>query len=217
MNGHRTSRPLSGFSLIEILVVITIIGILIAASGGAYMKWFRQAEEDKTRTFILELQSYAWSYNDRRGDYPPSLLKALGVATTGDEDNEGIEAFVQAIFHKDYDGPRPDTASDLINADDDEANKKITMFERPALFEFPDAWDNPLIYIRYSDYGKVFTYSIETEYGLESIEVRALKNPKTGTYYNFESFQIISVGEDGEFDSVDDVANFQRVDLDDDE
>jgi len=217
MNGYGINRPASGFSLIEILVVITIIGILIAASSGAYMKWLSQAEEDKTRTYILELQSYAWAYNDRRGDFPPTLLKALGIATTGDEDNEGIEAFVQAIFHKDYDGPRPDTASDLINKDDDEANKKITVFERPFLFEFSDAWDNPLIYIRYSDYGKVFTYSIQTEYGLDSIEVRALKNPKTGTYYNFESFQIISVGEDGEFDTEDDVTNFQRQDVDDDE
>lgn len=217
MNGYGINRPDSGFSLIEILVVITIIGILIAASGGAYMKWFSKAEEDKTRTNILELQSYAWSYNDRRGDYPPSQLKALGIATTGDEDNEGIEAFVQALFHKDYDGARPDTASDLINKDDDEANKKITVFERPSLFEFPDAWDNPLIYIRYSDYAKVFTYSVLTEYGLESIEVRALKNPKTGTYYNFESFQIFSVGKDGVFDTEDDVANFQRLGDNDDE
>lgn len=202
----------AGFSLIEILVVITIIGLLVAASGGAYSVWTAKAEVAKAKTIITELEEYAADYNDRRGDYPPSSLKDLGLATTGDEANEGIEAFVQALFSDRYDGHRPDSTGDLINADADEADKKRTVFQSAELLEFKDAWGQPLIYIRHSDYGKTFTYMINEE----SVRVRAIKNPQTRTYYKFESCQIMSAGPDLEWDTPDDVANFERA-LEDDE
>ncbi len=204
-------RGFRGFSLIEILVVITIIALLIAVSGGAYQMYVVRAEADKTMTYIIELESYAWDYNDRRGDFPPSSLKDLQVVSTGSEDNEGIEAFVLALFHKDYDGNRPTSRVDeLANTDDDAAIKNVTEFGRNRLFEFVDAWNNPLIYIRHSDFRRSFTYNVEGEYGWQSIEVFALKDPETDTYYNYESFQLMSVGPDGEFDTEDDVANFNR-------
>ena len=53
------SRLSKGFSLIEILVVITIIGLLIAISGGAYHKYIAQGERTKTRAMITELEEYA--------------------------------------------------------------------------------------------------------------------------------------------------------------
>lgn len=203
-------NPASGFSLIEILVVITIIGLLITVSTGAYQKFIDRADIAKTGTLIIELEEYGSDYNDRRGDYPPSLLKSLGLATTGDESNEGIEAFVQALYNKDYDGHRPDSTSELINLDEDEANKNKTNFPKAELLEFKDAWGNPIIYIRHTDYEKSFTYTMWGT-GTETAEVQALKNPQTGTYFNFESCQIISAGPDGEFDTDDDVANFKRV------
>ncbi|MBU0754129.1 MAG: type II secretion system GspH family protein [Planctomycetes bacterium] len=201
------NRDFPGFSLIEILVVITIIGLLIAISGGAYHKYLVQGERTKTRAQIAELEEYAADYNHRRGDYPPSSLSHLHLTTTGDQDNEGIEAFVQALYMPDYEGHRPDSTSDLINSDGDEADKSKTVFSKPDLLEFQDAWNQPLIYIRHSDYEKDFTYTIQGE----SILVKALKNPMTGTYYKFESCQILSVGPDGLFDTEDDVANFERV------
>ncbi len=207
-------RPVSGFTLIEILVVITIIGLLIAVSGGAYMKYTETAYSAKTRAFITELEGYADAYNDIKGDYPPSSLNSLNLVTTGDDSNEGIEAFVQAIYAADYSGHRPDSTSDLINTDEDDADKKRTVFGFPALLEFQDSWGNPLIYIQHTDYDKSFTYFIDGPYGLDTIEVSALKNPRTGTYYRFESCQIISLGPDGIFNTDDDECNFDRV-LDD--
>lgn len=208
-------RNTSGFSLVEILVVITIIGLLMAMSGGAYLIFFKEAESASTQAFITELGMYADGYNDVRGDYPPSRLKYLGLATTGDDANEGVEAFVQALYNKDYTGNRPDNTSEFINMDDDEANKNKTLWSKADLFEFQDAWGNPIIYIRHSDYKKKFTYTLEGETGVESFQVQALRNPKTGEYYKFESYQIISVGPDGEFDTGDDVCNFTRIDPDD--
>lgn len=199
-----------GFSLIEILVVITIIGLLIAISGGAYQKYIVQSEVASTRASIAELEEYASDYNDRKGDYPPSSLKDLGLASSGDTANEGIESFVQALFAKGYNGHRPDSTGDLINVDDDEANKNNTEFKEASLLEFMDSWGNPIIYIRHTDYDKNFVYVTD----LDSMDVRALKNPKTGTYYKFESCQIISMGPDGLFDTGDDVANFTRTEED---
>jgi prepilin-type N-terminal cleavage/methylation domain-containing protein len=206
------SQGVRGFSLIEILVVITIIGLLIAVSGGAYMKYTSYSQWVKTKALITELETYARDYNDRRGDFPPSSLKSLGIASSGDEANEGIEAFVQALFFKDYNGLRPDSTDQMINADGDEASKNKTIFDRAELLEFQDSWGNPLIYIRHTDYGKSFSYSVsEAEELWDTVEVKALKNPATGSYFKFESCQIMSVGEDGMFDTDDDVANFDRV------
>lgn len=215
MDGSPMKDRINGFTLIEILVVLTIIGLLIAVSGGAYVKYISYSEGVKTRAMILELEGYARDYNDRRGDYPPSLLQSLGLTSRGDEANEGIESFVQAIYAKKYYGNRPDSTSNLINSDEDEADKNITEFAHPELLEFEDAWGNPLIYIRHTDYEREFTYLFQGPTGWEYGEVQALKNPRTGTYYNFESCQIISVGPDALFDTDDDVANFDRVFEDD--
>jgi len=198
---HRRERA---FSLIEVLVVITIIGLLMAISGGAYRLYIVQGEKARTKAWIVELEEYAADYNDRKGDYPPSSLKDLGIASTGDEDNEGIEALVQALFQRGYDGHRPDSTSDLINCDEDEADKSLTVFGEPALLEFKDAWGSPLVYIRHSDYRRTFTWRIQGE----SVSVSARKNPLTGTYYKFESCQILSAGPDGLFETEDDLANF---------
>jgi len=200
------------FSLIEILVVITIIGILITVSGGAYVKYMEEAEMAKTKELLIELETYACDYNEKRGDYPPSTLKYLNITTTGDDANEGIEAFVQALYKKGYNGGRRDDTSFLINTDDDDADKKITIFGNSALFEIADTWGNPIIYIRHSDYKKIFTYVLmgaENEDGGNE-SVSAWIDPLTKTYYKFESCQFISAGPDGDFNTEDDVCNFER-------
>jgi prepilin-type N-terminal cleavage/methylation domain-containing protein len=200
-----------GFSLIEILVVITIIGLLIGLSAGAYTQWIQRGEEAKTDSVIQNLGVYAEEYVNVCGDYPPSSLKYLGISSTGDSANEGIEALVAALFRKNYTGARPGSASDLVNTDEDSADKNISSFATAVLLEFQDAWYNPVIYISCRDYSESFTYLIESpETDREPVEVQALINPVTGTFYNFDSYQLISVGPDGIFDTEDDLANFTR-------
>ncbi len=43
---------------------------------------------------------------------------------------------------------------------------------------------------------------------MDTSAVRALKNPRTGNYYNPRGCQIISAGEDGIFSTGDDIYNF---------
>jgi len=202
----------AGFSLIEILVVITIIGLLIGLSTGAYSTWITRGEEAKTQSLIEELKVYAQTYEQETGGFPPSNLSALGVNSTGDSSNEGIEAFVLSLYRKDLTrNLRPASESDLVNVDNDQADKNISVFGSAALLEFVDAWNNPIIYINWRDYSETFSYLVESpDTDREAIDVHALKNSMTGTYFNFDSYQIISVGPDGIFDTEDDLANFKR-------
>ena len=193
-------------------MVITIIGLLIGLSTGAYSAWITRGEEAKTKSLIEELKVYAQAYEQETGGYPPSTLSALGVNSTGDSSNEGIEAFVLSLYRKDLSrNLRPASESDLKNLDDDQADKNISVFGNAALLEFVDAWNNPIIYINWRDYSETFSYLVENpDTEREAIDVNALKNSMTGTYYNFDSYQIISVGPDGIFDTEDDLANFTR-------
>ncbi len=205
-------RQKAGFSLIEILVVITIIGLLIGLSTGAYSAWITRGEEAKTRSLIEEMKVYAETYEQETGGYPPSSLNQLGVSSTGDSSNEGIEAFVLSLYRKDLSrNLRPASESNLVNSDSDHADKNISVFGSAALLEFVDAWNNPIIYINWRDYAETFTYLLESsDTDREAVDVHALKNAVTGTYYNFDSYQIMSAGPDGTFDTEDDLANFTR-------
>jgi len=198
-----------GFSLIEILVVITIIGLLIALSTGAYSTWIERGEVHKTENIINNLKVFAEEYCNLTGDFPPSTLDELGVISRGDAANEGVEAFVLALYKQGYTGPRPSSESELINSDEDSADRNISEFGNPVLLEFQDAWANPIVYINCRDYAKTYTYLIEDrEMGQEFVEIRAFKNPVTGSYFNHDSYQIISAGPDGVIGDEDDVANF---------
>ena len=204
---------LSGFSLIEILVVITIIGLLIGLSAGTYSHFVTKGEIAETVSLIEELKTYAMSYSNERGDYPPSSFKNLGIVAT-DSTNEGIECFVAAIYSKAYreEHPgalRPSSDKHLKNTDEDVAEKNITTFGLPRLLEYIDSWGNPFIYIHNRDYGLPFHYLLYSESGeLDVVEVKALNNSLTGSPYNQDSFQLISAGPDSIFGTDDDLANF---------
>ena len=58
-----------------------------------------------------------------------------------------------------------------------------------------DIWGNPYVYIHHRDYGTKFSY--QSPEGL-LFEVEAQKNPATGTYYAPTTFQLWSLGSDGE-------------------
>ena len=107
----------AGFSLIEILVVITIIGLLMgfaALTLGRYRETGRITDcQARIEAVSLQVESYA----DRTGAYPPGTLGPLGVKDANDV-NQGIEALVAALRSRDYAGKRPDERW-LGNVDDD--------------------------------------------------------------------------------------------------
>jgi len=71
----RTAREMlrQGFTLIEILVVVAIIGMLGAVAVPAYMNYLADARIATTRSLIGNVDVAVKSYNMKHGKYPESL------------------------------------------------------------------------------------------------------------------------------------------------
>ena len=73
-----------GFTLIEILVVVAIIGMLGAVAGPAYMNYLADARITTTRSLIKSIEDACQMYNMKHGGKYPSQLSEL---QEGDDDN----------------------------------------------------------------------------------------------------------------------------------
>jgi len=198
-----------GFTLIELLVVITILGALLALGAKQFGKFLGKGKEAQTVATVEQVKGLLEQYRNRMSDYPPCRLGAYGIKAQNTV-NEGIEALVVGLFHKDYDGPRIDEKY-LMNLDDDSADKNVTEHALAVLLEVVDAWENPLVYIRYDQYAVEHEYDfVDAEtYEVETQVVTAAKSELTGGFYAKESYQLLSVGEDGVYGTEDDIASYK--------
>lgn len=69
--------PFRGFTLIEILVVIAVIGILIALSAVAYQAIRKSSRDTKRRADLQDIRSALELYRTDCRAYPPSLGSSL--------------------------------------------------------------------------------------------------------------------------------------------
>ncbi|MFG0263132.1 MAG: type II secretion system protein, partial [Novipirellula sp. JB048] len=120
-----SSRP--GFTLVEILVVITIIGILTAIAIPAINNAVRSARQTAIRMEINSLEQAVEKYREKYGDYPPDFSDVdvvtrhyrkifprisandLALVTSGDIDR--AEALVWALGGYSDDVQRPFTGA----------------------------------------------------------------------------------------------------------
>ena len=73
-----------GFTLIEILVVVAIIGMLGAVAVPAYMSYLADARITTTRSLIKNIEDACQMYSMKHGGKYPSQLSEL---QEGDDDN----------------------------------------------------------------------------------------------------------------------------------
>jgi len=73
MMKKEAKRSRRGFTLIEILLVVAIIGMLVALVGVAVPKYLESSRKDACKTQIRMLETALESYNMKNGKYPATL------------------------------------------------------------------------------------------------------------------------------------------------
>lgn len=201
----------SGFTLIEMLAVLLIIGILFTFLLGSVLRGGEAVKANSTRTFLETVGASLDEYQNSKGDYPRSSFPSK-LDPKPSKLNMGGEMLVISLWPADgsYAGA-PVREERLMNSDGDRTSRSLTSYTAPECFELADDWDNPIAYIHRKDYGKSFQYlafSLEAGDWVEQ-SVKAVTSSVTGDPFNKSSFQLISAGEDGVFGTIDDVGNFQ--------
>ncbi|MHC4409785.1 MAG: prepilin-type N-terminal cleavage/methylation domain-containing protein [Planctomycetota bacterium] len=207
----RANRLSRGFTLIEVLVVISIIGVLAGLVGVIISKANEKAMRTGTITVIKTvLDTKIRMFKQEFGRFPMSNIESLrksmgkskpykGIAfVDGNEINASIELLMVQLRHPDFSKKLQDDEMDMIedpigNIDDDSFAETPVGCRDSEAREVLDAWGSPIVYFFNGDYEKTFT--VRNHLG-EDVEVVALKR-KDGTYYNPDSFQLISLGPDG--------------------
>lgn len=205
----RAGAARAGFTLLELLAVIVILGILMAFLIPILGKSEEVARMNTTRAFLLTLASAVSEYENEKGDFPPSSWKDEW-GTPPNTTNVGAEVLVITLFGSKWRTSIPEDR--LINSDNDESKKALAGFAKASLFEIKDEWDNPIAYSHRRDYEHPQSYLLKDPKTGELREsvFKARMNPKTGQYWNPKGFQLVSAGPDGEFGTDDDIPSWKE-------
>ncbi len=215
--GRRAQAEAGGFSMIELLVVITILAALAAAGT----IWFGMAERAKLKAITtsrltaiatglesLKLATGAYPSTDNESLRGPNREKIGAAIGTPNESNQGIET-VYVAFHMTGVSISTDDLGDsaIANLDEDGAIETTgTSLTSNELFEYVDAWGNPFVYFNGKDYKDVSKVSAYVNYKLEDVTAAPMASEKTGAFLRAASFQLFSMGSDGQPNTEDDIA-----------
>jgi len=208
MKTHQHRRGSGGFTLIELLAVIVILSILSVALLATMTDVFRTSEKQNTKILMKSVQIALADYEHEQGDMPRSNFSST-QGTPPNLTNLGAECLYLAICG-DKGAAFGKFDDKLVNTDEDQVPKSFPGFQVPTLWEIGDHWGNPIAYFHHRDYLREDPYvTIDKDSQRIDNVVRALKNPKTGNYYEPTGAQMISAGPDGKFGTEDDIASFE--------
>ena len=100
---------------------------------------------------------------------------------------------------------------DFAVFNDDKMGKIVVHGDSNELFEYVDAWGNPLVYFHSRDYKKPQQFGsvkMGQEQGYEEVTAKPWKDEKTGRFKNPGDYQLFSAGKDGIFNTDDDIGNW---------
>ncbi|MBL4845743.1 MAG: type II secretion system protein [Planctomycetes bacterium] len=203
----RPTRSGRGFTLVEILVVISIIALLAAISIPALSAVRRSSDTKATKAFLERLRLQIESYSNDFGDYPPSRASRIGYR--GNEVNAGSEILLRCLTTSKKAGPYFEFEdTQLGNTDQDSlakgANPTRSVIRTAELLEIVDTWGNPILYLHNKDYDRGGQVLLPNG----NVTVPAYSHEKTKQFAGLTSFQLWSAGVDGEVGTDDDVRVF---------
>ncbi len=207
-----------GFTLVEILVVLSIIALLLVFFSPTLMRLARSGESGKAKAEVQKIRSLVAAYgsNPRYGDYPPTdprdsrLPLPSGADVRPNDVNLGIESLVLHFSNADFSGQSPFTEEKfLTNHDGDAASTNVTRFATSELFEYSDPWGKPYVYFRLRDFDPKSAVRGHYEGEGGAFEAWPVISEKTGAFAaEADGFQVVSCGPDGEYGTDDDVTSW---------
>ncbi len=93
----RHRGPVRGMTLIEIMVVITIIGLIAAAVTVAVLPQLQKAQVDRANLDIKSIEGALKLYYARKGNYPDTALGLKGLV-----DQQILDKVPQDPWNHDY-------------------------------------------------------------------------------------------------------------------
>ncbi|MEZ0227769.1 MAG: type II secretion system protein [Planctomycetota bacterium] len=203
----RPSSRRQGFTIVELLVVIAVIGVLTAISFPVLSSVRRGQKAKATKVLIENLKLKIEEYAADFGDFPPSNPKLLGLPSNGT--NDGIECLVRCLSTKRKKGPYYEAPEEqLKNTDSDKlvsGNPTESYMTTRELFELADSFGNPLVYFHNADYDGTQKVQLGDENGAgDTVTAKASKSAKTGQFHGIRSFQLKSLGANPHDDGADD-------------
>lgn len=207
-----------GFSLIEVMVVIAIIAGLIGGVTLTINVATRKRAEVVTKARLAAIASALDQMKDpsRLGTYPPTLTEAIHLPRGGaigktlgasNDKNVGIETLWVVCHIKGLCDPVQgfDEEGTVVNTDGDNAAANIGELTKSDLFEYADAWGNPLVYFHARDYKNPQRMEQYVLADGQTIVKVAPKASATGGFAREGSFQLFSLGADGQPGTDDDI------------
>lgn len=91
-------RPRRGFTLVEILVVIVIIGLLAALLTPAIIAAMNRAKVAAIKLDLSQLDMAITEYKQKNGDYPPDFAGLQSSLAPADRDDNLVQATQTAIL-----------------------------------------------------------------------------------------------------------------------
>jgi len=93
---RRPQKNMSGFTLIELMIVLVIVGILISVGYPSYQEYLRRAKRSEARTALVDGAARMERGYSNTNRYPETLA-AANIATTTDSGEHTISVAVTDV------------------------------------------------------------------------------------------------------------------------
>lgn len=199
----------AGFTLIELLIVIGILGLLATVLLPRVLSASQQGNEAETRARIVFLSQAADAFERKvqGGYYPPDDGQDPEgkLDFKADRVNLGIESLVAFLARQRLGRDNiVDHETWFANTDSDKNPSVLPGLDRTDKVEVVDAWGMPLAYFVSANDGYARKQVIRGPGGSD-VDASAMRNPRTGKFMAPGKYQILSAGQDGLFNTEDDL------------